>query len=204
METQKSTFQRNLIIILVVLYVISISAFLYTNWVLDPQNRQVWTILVNGLILSIPLVLLFGSIYVLVSAWREHAQGEQIDPKLAKIVRWAPRVASILIIFFISLFSLDVFGGPETLLEQLGGFLMHNIPSFILIALLAFAWKRPQVGFVAFLVFGILFGLRFANNIDSLGNLVLFVIPILLIASLFYIDWKWLTPQPPMESKPIA
>ncbi len=199
MDGQKDIFRRNLILVLATLYVLSISAFLYTNWVLDPLNRQVWVILVNGLILSIPLVLLFGSIYVLVSAWREHTRDGQVSPGLAKIVRWAPRVAGILIIIFISLFSLDVFEGDAPLLEKLGGLVIHSIPSLILIALLAFVWKRPQVGFWAFLVFGILFGLRFVRSFYALGNLVIFVIPILLIASLFYIDWKWLTPLPPVE-----
>jgi len=30
----------------------------------------------------------------------------------------------------------------------------------------------------------------------SLPNLLLFVFPILLVAGLFYADWKWLTPLP--------
>jgi len=29
--------------------------------------------------------------------------------------------------------------------------------------------------------------------------LLLFVFPILLVAFLFYVDWKWLKPQPPAQ-----
>ena len=199
MDTQKYQFNRNLMIILAVLYVLTIAAFSYANWAADPEFMQWWMMLLNILILSIPLVLLYGSIYVLVIAWREHSTLGQVSPRLAKIIHWAPRVAAILIIFFVSLFSLDVFEMEASPLELLGGFLMHNIPSIGMLVLLIFAWKRPVVGFVAFLSAAALFAIFFVRGIYSLPNLLLFVFPILLIALLFYVDWKWLKPQPPAQ-----
>jgi hypothetical protein len=199
MDTQKSQFNRILLIILAVLYVLTIAAFCYTEWASNPEPTQLWMLVLNILILSIPLVLLYGSIYVLVVAWREHSTLGQVSPRLVKIIHWAPRVAAILIIFFVSLFSLDVFDMEASPLELLGGFLVHNIPSIVLIVLLIFAWKRPVVGFVAFLVAAALFAIFFVRGIYSLPNLLLFVFPILLVAFLFYIDWKWLKPQPPAQ-----
>jgi len=196
MDTQKSQFNRILFIILAALYVLTIAAFSYANWAAAPEFVQWWMVLLNILILSIPLVLLYGSIYVLVIAWREHSTLRQVSPRLAKIIHWAPRVAAILIIFFVSLFSLDVFEMKASPLELLGGFLMHNIPSIGLVVLLIFAWKRPVVGFVAFLVAATLFAIFFVRGIYSLPNLLLFVFPILLVGFLFYADWKWLKPQP--------
>ncbi len=200
MEPQKSHFNRNLLIILVVLFVLTNAAFNYANWAADPEFTQWWMLLLNILILSIPLVLLYGSIYVLAIAWREHTRLGQVNPRLAKIIHWAPRLAAILIIFFISLFSLDVFEMDASPLELLGGFLMHNIPSIGMLVLLIFAWKRPLVGFVVFLAAGTLFALRFVRSIGSLGNLLLFVLPILLVALLFYADWRWFKPQPPVQA----
>ena len=84
-------------------------------------------------------------------------------------------------------------------LELLGAFLMHNIPSIGMLVLLIFAWKRPMVGFVAFLVAAALFAIFFVRDIYALPNLLLFVFPILLVAFLFYVDWKWLKPQPPAQ-----
>jgi hypothetical protein len=196
MEPEKSRFNQILLIILVVLYVITLALFLYPEWSANPDHSQWWMTLLNALILSIPLVLLYGSIYVLVLAWREHTRQGQVDPRLAKIIHWAPRLAAILIIFFISLFSLDVFEMEASPLELLGGFLLHNIPSIGMLVLLIFAWKRPVVGFVAFLVAAALFVIFFVRDIYALPNLLLFVLPILLIACLFYADWKWLAPQP--------
>jgi len=195
METTKSKFNRILLIILVVLYVLTIAAFSYTEWVVEAENIQWRMMLLNIPILSIPLVLLYGSIYVLVVAWREHSTLGQVNPRLAKIIHWAPRVAAMLIIFFISLFSLDVFEMEASPLELLGGFLMHNIPSIGMIVLLIFAWKRPVVGFVAFLVTAALFTFFFVRDTYALPNLLLFVFPILLVGMLFYADWKWLMQQ---------
>jgi hypothetical protein len=194
MDTQKSQFNRLLLIILVTLYVLTITAFSYANWAADPQIIQWWMVLLNILILSIPLILLYGSIYVLVIAWREHSTLGRVNPRLAKIIHWSPRVAAILIILFIGLFSLDVFAMQASPLEQLGGFLMHNIPSLGMLVLLIFAWKRPAVGFVAFLIAAALFSLFFVRGFYALSNLLLFVCPILLVAFLFYADWKWLKP----------
>lgn len=197
MDTQKPRSNRVLLIVLVVLYVLTLAAFNYANWAADPEAMQWWMPLVNSLLLSIPLLLLYASIYVLVVAWREHAAGEQINPRLAKIIHWAPRIAAILLILFIGLFSLDVFEMEASPLELLGGFLMHNIPAITMLLALFLAWKRPAVGFVAFLVAGALFAFAFVRDVESLPNLLIFVFPLLLIAGLFYADWKWLAPPPP-------
>jgi hypothetical protein len=190
MATHVSRFNRLLLILMVVLYVLSLGAFSYANWQADPEHKM-WMFLVNAIILSIPLVLFYGSIYVLVSAWREHALSGQINSRLAKVIHWAPRVAAILIIFFVSLFSLDVFEMEATPLEMLAGFLIHSLPSIFMILMLIFAWRRPVVGFVAFLLAGLFF-LRFVIFNFNLGHFLLFSGPLLLISALFYTDWRWL------------
>jgi uncharacterized membrane protein YidH (DUF202 family) len=199
MDAQKSQFNRNLLIILVVLFLLTIAAFSYANWAVDPEFMQWWKMLLNIPILAIPLLLLYGSIYVLVIGWREHSALEQVSPRFAKIIHWAPRVSTLLITFFVSLFSLDVFEMEAAPLEMLGGFLIHNIPSIGMLVLLILAWKRPVVGFVAFLVAAAVFAFFFVRGIFSLPNLFLFVLPVLLIAFLFYADWRWLNPQPPAQ-----
>ncbi len=193
MEAQNPHFNRNLLIFVVILYVLTIAIYAYPL-AFEPEFTEWWMIPVNILIISIPLVLLYGSIYVLVRGWHERSTVGAVSPRLAKIIHWAPRVAAIMIIFFISLFSLDVFGMRASPLEVLGAFLMHNIPSIIMIIFLVFAWKRPVVGFVVFLIAGVAFAVFFVRDFYALQNLLLFVFPILLIASLFYADWKWLNP----------
>jgi hypothetical protein len=194
MSDQNSSFNRFLLILMVVLYLISLGAFTYVNWKVE-GDQVLWSYVVNALILSIPLVMFYGSIYILVSAWRERRITGQIDPRSAKIIHWAPRLAAILIIFFVSLFSFDVFEMQASPLELLGAFLMHSLPSIIMIVVLVFAWRRPVVGFIAFLLVGLFF-LRFVIFGLNLGHFLLFSGPLLLISCLFYADWRWLKPPP--------
>ena len=51
------------------------------------------------------------------------------------------------------------------------------------------------VGFVAFVIAAVPFTLKFVRSISALPNLILFVLPILLIAFLFYAGWQWNKPQ---------
>lgn len=194
MEPQNSQFHRILLIVLSVLFVLTLAALNYGNWAAEPDFVQWWMLLLSILILSIPLLLLYGSIYVLLMGWHERYTLGKISPRLAKIIHWAPRVAALLIIFFVGLFSLDVFGTGAPPLDVLVGFLMHNLPSIAMLVLLIFAWKRPVVGFVAFLIVAVAFAVLFVRDLYALPNLLLFVLPILLIASLFYADWQWLKP----------
>ncbi len=72
-----------------------------------------------------------------------------------KIIYWAPRVLCILAISFLTLFSLDAFNGRSTIGEQIVGFLIHSIPSFVLALILVIAWKWEVVGGSIFVVVGL-------------------------------------------------
>ena len=56
--------------------------------------------------------------------------------KPLKVFHWLPRIICILAILFVSLFAADAFSPELTIWQQLGAFIMHLIPSFILIAFL--------------------------------------------------------------------
>lgn len=194
MDARNSGFNRLLAIVLAALYLGTLGAFTYANWRVEPEH-VLWMHAVNALILSIPLVLFYASLYVLIRAWQEHSQSGQVGPQLAKIIHWAPRLAAVLIIFFVTLFSLDVFEMEASPLELLGAFLLHSLPSIIMIVLLLFAWRRPVVGFITFLLAGLFF-MRFVILGRDLGHFLLFSGPLLLISAMFYIDWRWIKPQP--------
>ena len=63
------------------------------------------------------------------------------------------------------------------------------------------AWRRPVIGFIAFLLAGLFF-LRFLIFGFNLGNFLLFSGPLLLISALFYADWRWNKPQPQAPVNP--
>jgi hypothetical protein len=73
----------------------------------------------------------------------------------SKILRWVPRVLCILSLLFISMFALDAFDPGLPLSQQIPGFLMHMIPSFILLLALVIAWKWEFIGGIIFATIGL-------------------------------------------------
>lgn len=73
---------------------------------------------------------------------------------LSKILHWSPRVLSIAFILFLSLFSLDVFEeyrGFQAFLP----FLIHLLPSLVLLLAVILSWKRDLIGAAVFLAFAV-------------------------------------------------
>jgi hypothetical protein len=56
------------------------------------------------------------------------------------VLYWAPRILCLLFIAFISLFALDVFTERVSVPHLVIAFLIHLIPSAILVILLALSW----------------------------------------------------------------
>lgn len=71
------------------------------------------------------------------------------------ILHWLPRIICVLAILFVSMFALDSFEPGMPLWQQIGGFFMHLIPSFILILFLIIAWKWELIGGIMFVIIGL-------------------------------------------------
>ena len=110
-----------------------------------------------------------------------------------KILYWLPRLLCIVAILFISLFALDAFQPEHTIWQQIGAFLMHLIPSLILLALLLIAWKWEYIGGIIFTVIGLGFSpFIFKHNYDmnhsiwmSLGIISMITLPFVVVGILF-------------------
>ena len=111
-----------------------------------------------------------------------------------KILHWLPRIICILAILFISMFSLDVFTPGLTIWQQLGGFLIHNIPSFVILVILIIAWKWEFTGGITFIILGLVFYLlvfllnHYRNQFSvgrSLVNAAMIAVPIIIVGILF-------------------
>lgn len=65
--------------------------------------------------------------------------------KINKFIYWTPRILSIIFILFLAIFSLDIFDMKLGFWETILGLFMHNIPVFILLAVLLIFWKHEIV-----------------------------------------------------------
>lgn len=73
-----------------------------------------------------------------------------------KIIYWLPRILSLGFVLFLSLFSLDVFSEYAGLAAILP-FLIHLIPSFVLLTGVLIAWKHDLFGAFIFLGFALFY-----------------------------------------------
>jgi hypothetical protein len=104
---------------------------------------------------------------------------------------WTPRVLSILFALFLAVFALDVFSEDRGAWETVAALILHLIPSFLVLALLAVSWRREWIGGVVFLLFGFVYllfawgrGFHWTAYLAISGSL--FLMGILFLAS-----WKW-------------
>jgi hypothetical protein len=110
-----------------------------------------------------------------------------------QILHWSPRILCIMAILFVSLFALDAFDPRLTLLQQIGGFLIHLIPSFVLLACLIVAWKWELIGGVILASIGIgfspfIYNLNYARIHDvgaCIVILLMITFPFMVVGVLF-------------------
>ena len=113
--------------------------------------------------------------------------------KSVSVFHWAPRVLCILAIMFISMFALDSFTPELTIWQQIGAFIMHLIPSLVLLIFLIVAWKWEYFGGIVFIVLGLGFSpFVFMHNYKmnhsiwmSLGIILTITFPFFVIGFLF-------------------
>lgn len=72
-----------------------------------------------------------------------------------KILHWFPRIICILVILLVSLMAADAFSPGLSIWQQLAGFFLHLIPSFVLAGILVIAWKWELLGGAIFVIIGI-------------------------------------------------
>ncbi|PKN84507.1 MAG: hypothetical protein CVU46_13940 [Chloroflexi bacterium HGW-Chloroflexi-8] len=186
------------------LYLLSMGYFIFFNQV-DRGPKPIYFI-TNLLIISIPLILLFGAIAVIFLAIQQHKASGQLNDRMARLIYFIPRISGIIIAVFISLFALDVFNLDGTIWQKIGGFIIHAAPALIFALVMFFAWKRPLIGAIVFGL-GAIYFLRFIlfGRFFEFPNFLIFFCPLAAISILFYLNWKWkLTkPVPQRNSKPI-
>jgi len=106
---------------------------------------------------------------------------------------WVLRILLIIMILFFALFSLDVFEEGNGFWEILGDFLMHNVPSFVMIIILIIAWRNELIGGIL-LMLGVLgFGIFLFFRMDTFmyGTVIMLGIPFL-IGALFVVNHYYL------------
>ncbi len=128
--------------------------------------------------------LILGIVYR-VAKWGKRNPAQQL-------LYWAPRTLCIAFALFISLFALDAFGEGQGFWDTILALLMHLIPTFVILLLLAVSWRREWIAGVLFLVLAVLY-VSWAWNkpFGVLSTLLLISGPLVVIGVLFLLNWYY-------------
>ena len=139
---------------------------------------------------GMPLLLLFFAAGLLAEALEQHLLAHRLTHRTGAALHWTPRIGMLLFALCVSLFGLDIFGQGYTLWETIVGLTMHLLPTFLLLGVLAVAWRWPAAGGILVLVVAGLFLVQFGGGSD-LFWMLLFIGPPVAIGLMFLADW-WL------------
>ena len=109
---------------------------------------------------------------------------------------WIPRILCILAILFVSMFALDAFSPGLRWWEQIRDFLIHLIPSYILLLFLWVAWIKEKLGGILFIVIGTIttppvFLLNYHRTGSiwvGIGIVFLITMPFIMVGAMFLIS----------------
>lgn len=109
---------------------------------------------------------------------------------IKRLLFWTPRILCILFAVFVSLFALDVFNEDYSFWETILALLIHLIPTYIILIVLAVSWRWEWVGAILFSAFGLLYMLMSWGQF----NLSVYLIisgPLFLMGILFLLNWLY-------------
>ena len=79
----------------------------------------------------------------------------KMKKKINKLIYWTPRILSIMLVLFLTIFSGDVFEENLGFWQTFLHLLIHNIPSLLLAGVIWISWKYEIVGGITFILAGI-------------------------------------------------
>ena len=106
------------------------------------------------------------------------------------VLFWAPRILTILFALFLSVFALDVFAETKGFLETLTALVLHLVPTFFVVVLLVFVWRRELIGVIAFAGLAVAYVVVMWGRGFPWVTYVMISGALLLISVLFLLSWR--------------
>ncbi len=107
-----------------------------------------------------------------------------------KYLLWTPRILAIVFAVFISLFAFDVFVEGYAWYAAILGFLIHLVPTYLVIIalLIAWKWKKELIGGIIYILLGLYYIIMTWGK-SELGIAILIISgPVFIIGILFIIN----------------
>jgi hypothetical protein len=112
-----------------------------------------------------------------------------LDESMKRFLFWAPRILCIAFAVFVSLFALDVFGEGYDFFETILAFLIHLIPTGIILVTLVVSWRWEWIGSIAFTTLAVAYMVIFRDREFGWFTYMIMSGPFFLLGILFLINW---------------
>ncbi len=114
-----------------------------------------------------------------------------MSPMSSRLLFWSPRVLAIAFVLFLGAFALDAFNEFHVFWKCVLAFSIGLLPSAIIAAILAIAWRCDWLGAALFALAGLYYAWSWTIPPRHMNWPVVAAIsgPLLLIAGLFLINW---------------
>jgi Na+/proline symporter len=106
----------------------------------------------------------------------------------AGLTTWVARIASMAFSIFLSIFAMDVFNEGQGFVSTMIALCMHLIPSFSLILLLIFSWRKEWIAGLGYFTLGLVYLYIVRNRFDW-SSIAIISIPLFILGILFWISW---------------
>jgi hypothetical protein len=106
-----------------------------------------------------------------------------------QLLYWAPRALCVVVAVFISIFALDVFGKGLGFGQTLLALLMHLVPTFLILIVLAISWRREWIAGFIFLALAVVYAVFSWNKPFGPTAIPLISGPLALTGALFLVNW---------------
>lgn len=102
---------------------------------------------------------------------------------IKQLLFWSPRVLGVLFALFLGLFALDVFSEDLSVADAILAFLIHLIPTYVVLIVIFIAWNRDDIGAIIF------FALALFYIVSSSAENWVISGPMILIGGLYLIAY---------------
>ena len=127
-----------------------------------------------------------GSIGYHLACRADAAKLSAVKQPVKRLLYWAPRILGLVIGLFLGLFAFDVFGHGHGFLETALAFIVHLIPTALVLIALAIGWQWELAGALLFLGLGVCYAVMAFGH----PTWILIVAgPIFLVSFLFLLSW---------------
>ena len=133
-------------------------------------------------------LLAFLALALVVEGVEQEAENGQMEPWLRRLLYWTPRAIALLFAAFVSLFAMDVFGAEYSPWQVTLALLIHLIPSFVLLAATALAWRWEWIGAVVLAGWAIWYTIMTWGSFPFSVYLLMSILP-LTVGLLFLLNW---------------